>query len=267
MSKRWQKFTSRALFLALVGALLFGAWARGVARAQDDPQDPQAALAIQLVAASDQFADFLATYPDWQGWAEQNDGDWWYVEFWSEAADEWLGNALVNIQTGEISESFVPRPLSAEEYATWQPRVQQYALDDAEVQTLLGDPSQWDIWTDYDRWEAHWYVDFMHGLDHYVAIVSVDTNDAGEQVLVLDDLYDANEMEAERRERANRDEAVALAYESEGVWDALDGHDDWTTYVEPMEENVYSVEFVAGGQELFHAVVNIAEGTILETAP
>ena len=265
MTKRLQTTTTRALFLALVAVLIFGAWGGNVARAQDD--DPQAQLAIALVSASPEFVDFLAEYPDWSAWAEQEDGDWWYVEFWSEAADEWLGDATVNIETGEIRESFVPRPLSADDYAEWQPRVQQYVLADPEVLAVLGDPEAWDVWADYDRFEAQWYVEFTHGLDRYLAIVHVETDDAGKQTIYLDDFFDANEMDAEEHERANRDTAVALAYESEGVDDALGGHDDWTAYVEPMEENVYSVEFVADGQELFHAVVNVAEGTILESAP
>jgi hypothetical protein len=243
---------------------MLGALAGGPVHAQDDPQ---AQLAITLASASPEFVDFLAQYPDWEGWAEQEDGDWWYVEFWSEESDEWLGNATVNIETGEIRDSFVPRPLAADEFAEWQPRVQQYALDDPEVLALLGDPEEWDVWADYDRFVAQWYVDFTHGLDHYTAIVRIETTDAGKQELVLDDLFDVNELEAEQRDRANRDAAVALAYEAEGVDTALDGYDDWTTYVEPMEENVYSVEFVAGGQELFHAVVNLADGTILESTP
>ena len=265
MTKRLQTLITRTLLLTLLGALLLSALVGRTVHAQDD--DPQAQLAIALVSASPEFVDFLAEYPDWEAEAEQEDGEWWYVEFWSEAADEWLGDATVNIETGEISESFVPRPLSAEEYAEWQPRVQQYALSNLEVLAVLGDPAAWDIWVDYDRFNAQWYVEFTHGLDRYMAVVLVETDDAGKQTIYLDDFFDANAMDAEEHERANRDAAVALAYEAEGVDEALDGYDDWTAYVEPMEENVYSVEFVAGGQELFHAVVNLAEGTILETAP
>ncbi len=264
MKKHVQATIKRALGLALLAAVVWGALASGAALAQDDPQ---AQKAIQLVAASEQFADFLAQYPNWLGWAEQDDGDWWYVEFWSADYEEWLGEAVVNLQTGEIRESFVPRPLPAEKYAELLPRVQAYALADGEVQALLGDPAQWEVWADYDRWEGVWFVDFTRGLDHYVAVVRVETDENGQQAFVLEELFDANLMDAEEQERANRDTAVALAYEAEGVDAALDGHDDWTTYVEPLEENVYSVEFVAGGQELFHAVVNIAQGTILETSP
>ncbi len=264
MTKRLQTTLTRAAFLTLLVALALGAPVGNAAHAQDDPQAEQA---IQLVAQAEEFADFLAGYADWEGQAEQEDGDWWYVDFWSDAADEWLGDATVNIKTGEIRDSFVPRPLPADEYADLQPRVQTYALEDAAVQALLGDPTQWDIWTDYDRFDGQWYVDFMHGLDHYVAVVRVDTNDAGKQVLVVDDLFDANDMDAEQLDRANRDAAVALAYEAEGIGAALEGYDNWTSYVEPMEENIYSVEFVNDGQELFHAVVNLAERTILESTP
>ncbi len=268
MTKRLRTTTTRALFLALVALIAvfaFSLWGGDVTRAQDD--DPQAQLAIALVSASPEFADFLAEYPNWSAGAEQEDGNWWYVEFWDETTDEWLGDATVNIETGEISESFVPRPLSAEEYAEWQARVRQYALTNLEVVAVLGDPEAWDVWVDYDRFDAQWYVEFTRGLDRYIAIVLVETDDGGRQTIYLDEFFDANEMDAEERERANRDAAVALAYEAEGVDEALDGYDDWTTYVEPMEENIYSVEFVAGGQELFHAVVNIAENTILESTP
>ncbi len=264
MTKRLQTITRHVLWSALVGVMVLGGLMGGVASAQDDPQ---AQKAIQLAASSAEFADFLAGYPDWDAWAEQDDGDWWYVEFWSETADEWLGNAVVNVQTGELRESFVPRPLPADVYADLMPRVQAYALQDVAVQALLGDPSRWEVWTDYDRWEAIWYVDFVHGLEHYVAVVQVETNEAGEQTFTLEELFDANRMEAEQQARANRDAAVALAYEAEGVETALEDHDNWTTYVEPMEENIYSVEFVADGQELFHAVVNLAEGIILESTP
>ena len=78
----------------------------------------EAALAVQLMAEIPEVATWLANYPDWSGnaWAEEEDGRFYTVDLYSEAADEWLGWGYVNVADGLVEDYFVPRELSAEEF-------------------------------------------------------------------------------------------------------------------------------------------------------
>ncbi len=219
--------------------------------------------AINLAATSGEFADWLAGYNHWQGSAYPDDTEpgLWYVDFYDETVDEWLGWAAVDLNTGEIVDSFVPRPLPPEEFQAGQERVTAFVLNDPEVLALLEDPDLWELGVDFNRYDQQWEAWFARGLDALVVTLYQDGDN-----FYIDEIEDANALSEQQALQAARDQAITLAYEAEGVWEALDGVDDWYTYTERQGDNLWSVEFTTADGELFYALVDVAAEKVLETA-
>ncbi len=59
---------------------------------------------------------------------------------------------------------------------------------------------------------------------------------------------------------------MGLFYGSKGIDKTLTGVDDWHTYVENQGNGQWSVSFVANGQELFYALVDVEKQQILESS-
>lgn len=244
-------------------ALLIALLAVGVSYAQEQ-DEPAVKAMIAFVADTEDFASWLETYDEWYGsaWGPDENGIW-YVEFHAEADDEWLGYANVDENTDEIVDSFIPRPLSAEDFQAQQPRVQALVLDDPEILALVGDPINWEIYTEFDRWEQHWGVYLSRGLEAY--LIAVEFTDGDEGDFTIQGIHPANELDAEEELQNARDRAVALAWQADGVGEAVDGYDDWDAFIEHQGRTRWSVMFVAGDAELFYALVDIGADEVLES--
>jgi hypothetical protein len=216
--------------------------------------------AIQLLASETAVAEFLVNYPDWSAdsWPEDEENGIWGIDFYSEAADEWLGWGQVNIQTGEILDYFVPRDLSPEEFQAGLAEVEKLVLNDAGVQARLGDPELWEHETYFNRWDQIWEVWFWHGLDELVVTVNRD-----EENTYLEEIFDPSQLEAEKEAEWQRDQAVELAWSAEGIDQAFDGVDNWHTLVAPQGD-LWAVSFVSDEQELFYALVDINRWEIVD---
>lgn len=217
--------------------------------------------AIRILSNEPIVAEFLEGYPDWNGetWPEDEENDIWGVDFYSEAADEWLGWGMVNVNTGEILDYFVPRDLSPEEFQAGLATVEKLVLNDAGVQARLGDPDLWEHETYFNRWDQIWEVWFWHGLDELAVTVYLDEENA-----YLEEIFDPSQLEAEKEAEWQRDQAIELAWGGEGIDQALDGVDNWHTLVAPQGD-LWAVSFIADDQELFFALVDIENQTIIET--
>jgi hypothetical protein len=178
-----------------------------------------------------------------------------------QAQEEWLAWAEVDMNSQAVTDYYAPAYLSPEEEARQQAAVEAVVLADAEMLALLGDPDDWDQYIEYDPWEGLWYVYFEKGLDAWAAEVEYTEAD-NVDILRLFDPYQLTEEEA--REAA-RNQAIEIAYEADGVWDALDGYDDWTAYVTLVEEPRWAVSFVSGDQELFYALVDVEAWEVIES--
>jgi len=213
---------------------------------------------INLIAADPQAAAYLATVPNWHAEAVQEAGDIWSATFY-DANDDWIGWGKVNIATEEVLDLSMPTVLTPDEYQAGLAATEQLVLHDGEVVALLGDPTLWDRNVDFDGWDNMWNVYFERGLDNWLVRVQYDETDYWIAEIVNPDELSA----AEERERA-RNAAIELAYSADGVWNALNGTDDWFTYAENQSGSQWSVSFSTTDTELFFALVDIASGEILQ---
>lgn len=249
----------KLLLLILVGLV----WTGGMALtfAQDDERD----IAVALAASHPDMVDYLATYDDWYGEAYEDHDGWWWVDFYAEASgeeDEWLGNAYVNIETGEIVDLFAPVPLSEADYDLGYAIVEDTLSDDREVVAFLGDVEDWDIYIDYDRFEQVWYAYISRGLEAYSARLYVDFENEG---AYLERFEDANALNAQERRNHARNRALELVWEAPDIDQAIADVDDWTTYVSRQDNGVYSVMLATTDRELFYALVDVERGMVLES--
>lgn len=227
------------------------------AGAQDDPV---AKALVDVVAGTPEFSEWLAGYPGWVGNAYGPDNNnVWYVEFKSADDSEWLGYANFDTDTNTIQDSFIPAPLPPDVYQEQQQRVRALMLADPEVLARLGDPVLWDLYMDYNRYEVTWDAYFYRGIDGLLVRSSLDENN----YFTITSIGDPNELSEEQLNDYYRSQAISLAYGAEGIDRALEGYDDWTTYVEPQGESRWSVSFVAGDQELFFALVDAQRNLVL----
>jgi hypothetical protein len=253
MSRKIRLLITALIVVSVFTVGVLSVWSQ---EGESTPED----RAIKWVSQTGEFAEWLAQYPNWVGYAYQSEGVIYYVEFYNEAQDEWLGYAVVNIETGEISDSFIPRPLAPDVYAEQQERVQRLVLEDPEVLAVLVDPFLWQMYSDYNRYEQTWDIYFGRGTRAWLVRVTLD--DYGYSIV---EIIDPNQLSEEEALDAARNEAIMLAYTGDGIDRALEGYDNWYTYAENIGGAVWSVEFAADGRELFYALVNIETDEVLET--
>lgn len=262
--------------ILLIGAFVAGSiWDAGLAprntagAAGDSVAGKRAAQsaeqqAIDLLTAVDEVAMHLANYPGWYGeaWESDSEPGVFNVDLYSAGGEEWLGWGEVDMPNASVRDYFVPRELTPEEFQYGRERVEAFVLNDAELLALLGNLDEWGYETYYNRWDVVWETYFWRSIDAYVAVSYFDWES---DEVWLDGIHDQNAFEADEREALNRSQAVELAYEAEGLWEALEGTDNWRTYVEHQGDSRYSVSFVTQDQSLFFALVDIATWEILES--
>jgi hypothetical protein len=238
---------------------LFILWA-APARAQEAGSE----AAIQAVADSPEFADWLASYPAWEGYAyAQDEADTWYVEFYAgpEDDEEWLGYAVVNLASGQLGDWFAPKPLAPDIEAAQKPLVEAAVLNDAEVLALLTDFGAWDYEASFNRHEQHWEVWFWRGLQSWRAVVYFENEEPR-----LDDIQDGAVLDEEAAQAEARNRALRWAYEAPGLWEVLGKYEDWRAYSEAQAPGRWGVSFVVGQERVFFVLVELETGDILEAA-
>lgn len=233
------------------------------ALAQDDEDvSDEATRAIQLLAEVPEVAGWLASYPDWTGdaWLEGEDSLHYHVDLYSAAADEWLGWGYVNVADGVVEDFFVPRELTAEEFQTGREMVEAFVFSDEEVLARLGNVDNWGFETWYNRWDANWQVWFWYGLEELAVTVNI-----WEDEPYLDSITNPAEFEAEEAAENSKNQAIELAWQAEGIDQAVAGVDNWQTYVAQQGDTVWAVTFATEDRELFYALVDIESWTVLES--
>lgn len=215
--------------------------------------------AIALIANTPEGATHLANFPDWEGSAWEEEDGIWGVDLYSEAQDEWLGWGEVDLTTNIVIDYFIPVELTAEQFQTGRTAAEKVVFNDAALLTRLGDPSEWEQDTYYDRWDQTWYVSFWRGIEELSVAVEV-----WEDEYYISDIINPNELAAEEAQEERRNTAIELAYQADDIWEIMDGVDDWTTYAEEHGDGIWTVSFVTTDRTLYSAVVNVESGELLE---
>lgn len=250
-----------ALVFLLPLLLSVSAQSGGESGGSAESYDERKARLIALVSETEDFADWLSSYEGWQGKAwpkdDSDEDGLWYVEFKDENDEEWLGYADVD-PSGTIENAFIPRPLPDDELAEGKVRVRELVLADPEVAARLTDPLLWDIEADYDRFDVNWDVNFYRGLEHLRVIAKLE-----DDAFYIEEVRNERTFGEEDALEHAKDEAIRLAYEEVGG--ALEGLDEWQTYVEHQGGSTWSVSFVAGETERFYALVDVEGEQVLES--
>ena len=220
------------------------------------------ALAIEIAATHPPIAEYLTDF-NWVGSAYPHDDSeqTWGVEFSTRNDEEWLGWADVNVVTGGVNDFFVPRDLPTEEFQAGQAQIKTFLDADAEINGLLGDASLWEneIW--YNRWEATWEAWYGRGLDEWIVVLYLD-NENNE--IWIESIEDPSVLEAEEQREWDRNQAVELAFEADGLWETLDGVEGWRTLTSDHGDGIWTVDFVAPGTLYFSTVVDIVNWQVIE---
>ncbi|MEZ4633583.1 MAG: hypothetical protein R2856_01145 [Caldilineaceae bacterium] len=204
----------------------------------------------------------LANYPDWTGnaWAENDEETIFGVDFYSEAADEWLGNGRVDLAQNVVLEYYAPRDLTPEEFQAGLARVKPFLDDDPEVQARLApNPDFWYEGIYYNRWDGVWEAYYERGLEAFVVAIYLD----GDNIYV-DSIYDPYGFDEAEALEDQRNRAISLAWEAPGIDVAIEGVDNWATYAEKQSDALWTVEFAAQDRSLFAALVNIETWEVIE---
>jgi len=226
-----------------------------------DPSPAQ--QAINIAARQPAIAAALTHFPDWSAIAEEDDPDenTWYVTFYEDQQqEEWLADALVDLDTEEVLEFYAPVFLTPEEEARQRAEVEALVLADPQVLALLGDPEDWQRYSDYDPYEVAWHVQFEHGLDAWDVIVMRDVDDRWQ----IDAIRDPMAFDEEEQQQVDRDKAIELAFESDALWRTLDEYDNWTALASPLTEAQWGVSFLSGTKEVYFVRGDIVAWEILE---
>ena len=220
--------------------------------------------AIDIASHHPPIRAMLDLAPNWSAsaWVEDEEEHIWGVEFWMDQAQtDWMGWAAVDLDSSEVLEYEIIALLPPEEEARQRTAVNDLVLVDAEVLALLGNPAEWDVYTEYNPWEGFWYVYFGKGLEEWA--VEVQYEDADH--ITIQRIFDPSAFTADEAQRVARNQAIDLAYEADGLWEALQDYDDWKAYAAQIEGSQWAVSFASGNQELFYALVDIEAWEILET--
>lgn len=231
----------------------------------DEPlQTPEIRAGLELLVTEADVALILGNLDGWHvgGWyddEEERVGIEFFDQNW-----EWLGYGELRIENGEavdILELYAPRELTPEEYQAGLAVVEPYVLQNQEVLSILGNPDAWERYSYYNRWDGLWSISFNRGLDVLEVLVG-----SWEGQYYIEGVFDPDALEAEEQMRFDQDLAVSLAYEAEGINDAVFANtDNWTTLSSPLGGSQYGVSFVAGEEELYFVLVDIETEEILDT--
>jgi hypothetical protein len=211
--------------------------------------------ALGLVLAEAETQDFLGDYPDWTAYSYFEDG-LWVVGF--EQGDEWLGDPRVNLDTQEVIYIYLPRDLSPEAYTQGREAVQALVLADAEVTARLTRPVEWDYDVYYNKYDAKWTMYLWRGIES----LAVRLRQEGDY-FYIEDIFDPDALNEQEAYAHDRNTAISLAYGADGLWQALDGVDNWFTYAEKQTADTWTIEFYGEGRSVM-VLVDLAASEIVE---
>ncbi|MEM7336108.1 MAG: hypothetical protein AAF490_28770 [Chloroflexota bacterium] len=222
----------------------------------------QAKEAVLIFANHDTIPNFLAGYPNWvaEVWDE---GELVFgINLLDGETQEWLGWGQIDLSDESIVDLYVPMDLPPEQFQAGRDRVEAFIFEDAEILARLGDVSLWGYDTYYNKWDSTFETYFYKGIEELLVVTVIDEQN---DELYINAIKDPSALTEAQTVNEAQDRAITIAYDAENVWDFIGEVDDWSTYVTPVEENQWLVEFVTTDARLFYALVDLSSEQIIES--
>jgi hypothetical protein len=248
-----------AILIMLVVALFatIGAQAQQTFTEQD---------AIDLAASSEFFAAGLEQNPGWSAAAYDTHNAYgiWRVQFWDSSGED-LGWADVSPERGKAySWETYFGATDAQENAAEQV-LRDFIANNEQFIDLLEDPSQYDMYIDYDSYNHYWGVYIDVGADSIWTPIQFEgkTPDSLENPQVLG-LYFSGVLSYAEWQESNKTTAIATAFQNADVADAIADVDDWTTSVERNDDGMWTVYFIDGDTVLVSVQVDVNTDKVID---
>jgi hypothetical protein len=235
-----------------------------IAAAQDEYTEVDA---IALAASSPAFADALAEREGWTAAAYNTHNRYgvWRVQFWDQYGED-MGFIDVSPMLEQVffSETYYGATESQRERG--QEVVREFVENSPELWALIDDPSQYDIYIDYEGWLDAWGVYIDLGSDSiYVAVQFegiIPSALDNPRILAMgfpnvgsyDDWYASTE-----------DQAIGIAFQEAEIAAAVRGSDTWYAEAIPIDgENgdLWTVGFYRDDQLVATATVDVMNRTV-----
>lgn len=222
--------------------------------------------AINLAASSDTFAAGLERTPGWSAAAydTQNAYGIWRVQFWDSSGED-LGWADVSPERGRVYSWEAYFGATDAQKNAAEPVLRDVINNDPQFIELLEDPSQYDIYIDYDAYNHYWGVYIDVGADSIWTPIQFEgkTPDSLENPQVLG-LYFSGVLSYAEWQESNEATAIATAFQNADVADSLADVDDWTTSVEHNDDGTWAVYFMDGDTVLLSVQVDVTTDKVID---
>jgi len=212
---------------------------------------------ISEVLANSEVSDFIKNLDNWSAYAYVE--GLWHVTIYE--GEEWITDLQYDISSGKVKTDDLPVLLSKKQVAAYEANIIKYLFDDAEVKELFRNPNNYSKELVYHKFDRSWSYYLSNGLDDY----EIQISPKGEDYFQIDGISNFNVLEADQKQEVDRNKAIELAYNSDKTDDVFDGVDDWYSYAEKYEDDLWMVEFAAEGKSLLFVLVDVANQLVLES--
>jgi hypothetical protein len=224
--------------------------------------------AIAFVASHPQFAEGLASAEGWtaQAYNTGNRYGIWHVTFWNAEGEE-IGSADVSLEQERlytVDTHFYPSEavLRASEDALFE-----FLRSHPEIQELLDNPWEHEMYLDYNPWITSWSVWIDNGDDPLYAWVGTDgTSPFSTNGLRLTRIGFGNIMSWEDWHSGNSASAIATAFNQPDIAARMRAIPGWTSQADRIEGedgNIWWVGFFQADILTAEAIVNVMTQEVL----
>lgn len=232
-------------------------------------REANAENAIAAAAEHPAFADALARRPGWTASAfdAQNTYGVWRVQFW-DASGEDMGYADVAPTTEQVYYTEPHYGATTEQVQAAQVALRDFLSNHPEVQALVDDPAQYEVYVEYDGRNRWWGAYMDIGADSLYFVVRFEGG--GPEALshpTLSNIYFANVPSYDEWYSATSAAAIAVAFNQPEIAAAVRGRSDWNAVAEPVagyDGDVWNVYFRVGEETVAQATVKPHSDLIID---
>lgn len=224
--------------------------------------------AINTAAESEEFKDGLANTPGWTAAAYDTGNRFgiWRVQFWNASGDE-LGWADVSPARGKVYSWEAYFGATDAQVQMAQDPVRDFLTTHPTVLELVEDPTQHELYIEYDSYNRWWGAYMDMGLDSLYLVVRFGQGspDVFEDPQLVR-LYFSNVMSYAEWQEATRAQAVATGFQQPEIAAVLADVESWTTRAERSDDGdgVWTVYFMDGETVLAWVKVDMSTQTVVE---